>query len=546
MALSPAIQTVIENGNDLFTKKVTLLSHWQDLADFFYYERADFTTSMSLGTDFASHSMVSDGALCRREMGNLYRAMLRPSDFFEIKSLDDKLNKDGEARDWLEYATKLQRAVMYRKDSGFTRALDAGDHDHVTFGQCVVEVNAGRDRRSVYYRNWHLRDCAWSESYSGQVEDFHRNCDSSIRMLTQLFGDKVPETLRKDGEKDPFKTVKARHVVVPVGNYDLGYSPRAGQTHASVWVLPDHGAVLENVARSYRGYVVPRAATVSGSQYATSPFTSIILPDARMHNEIARILLEAGEKAVDPPMIARTEVVRSDIGLYAGGITWIDDTFDERTGEAIRPLAQDFSGLPFGQDLADRTSSVIRQGFMLDKVRIPELGNKTAYEVRKIVEQQMRAQLPIFEPVEKEYNEPLCAETFAVMRSLGAFPANEIPEVLQRAEVDYTFKSPIKDLEDDGMRQKMLEGMEVINAAAQIDPRVAKLPDAMALTKDMLRRSGWPEDWIRNEKNLEAALQEAAQQAQADEIGATAMNAAEGAGKAAPMVKALMEGRKAA
>lgn len=546
MALSPAIQTVIENGNQLFSERISLLSFWQDLSDHFYYERASFTASLSIGADYAAHSMASDGALARREMGNLYRSMLRPADFFEIKSLDDNLNKQGDARSWLEWATKLQRAVMYRKDSGFTRSLDAGDHDHVTYGQCVIEVNAARNRRSVYYRNWHLRDCAWSESYSGQVEDFHRNCDTSLRSLVHLFGDKVPEALRKDAAKTPFKTVKARHVVVPAENYDLGYPVKKGHAFASLWVMPDHGEVLENISRAYRGYVVPRAATVSGSQYATSPFTSIILPDARLQQAIARILLEAGEKAVDPPMIGKTEVVRGDIGLYAGGITWVDDEYDERTGAALRPIDQDFSGLPFGQDMADRTAQIIRLGFMLDKIRIPELSNKTAYEVRKIVEQQMRAHIPMFEPVEVEYNEPLCAETFTVMRALGAFPPNEIPESLQSAEIEWQFKSPIKDLEDDGLRQKMLEGMEVINAAGQLDPTVAKLPNAMALAKDMLRRAGWPEEWINKDENIEAALQQAQEQAQSEEMAASAMAAAEGAGKAAPMVKALMDGRKAA
>ena len=159
--------------------------------------------------------MSSKAALCRREMGNLYRTMLRPPDFFEVKSLDDKLNKHGEARAWLQYATKLQRAVMYRKDGGLTRSTDAGDHDHVTFGQCVLEVTAAPDRRSLFYRNWHLRDCAWSESYSGSVSEVHRNCETTLRSLVSLFGDKVPEALRRDAEKTPFKTIKARHVVCP-------------------------------------------------------------------------------------------------------------------------------------------------------------------------------------------------------------------------------------------------------------------------------------------------------------------------------------------
>ena len=216
-------------------------------------------------------------------------------------------------------------------------------------------------------------------------------------------------------------------------------SPRSG-------CCPEHNTVLENIPRSYRGYVIPRAATVSGTQYARSPFTSIILPDARMQQALDRILLEAGEKAVDPPMIAQMEVIRSDFGLGAGGLTWIDSGYDERTGDALRPINADYSGLPFGVDMADRSESTIRVGFMLDKISIPETSGKTAYEVRQIIAQQMRANIPMFEPVEVEYNEPLCAETFAVMRSLGAFPANEIPEALQHSEIEYSFKSPDQGL----------------------------------------------------------------------------------------------------
>ena len=48
-------------------------------------------------------------------------------------------------------------------------------------------------------------------------------------------------------------------------------------------------------------------------------------------------------------MIGVQEAIRSDIGLYAGGITYVDDVYDERAGEALRPINQDFSGLPFGR-----------------------------------------------------------------------------------------------------------------------------------------------------------------------------------------------------
>ncbi|RVD31429.1 portal protein [Mesorhizobium sp. M4B.F.Ca.ET.017.02.2.1] len=540
MQTSPAVQTIVDNGNRLFTEKTPILPHWQELAEHFYYERADFTGPLNIGSDYAAGSFSSRAAIYRRDMADLYRTMLRPADFFEVKSLDDARNKLPDARSWLEYATTMQRAVMYRNGAGFTRATEAGDHDHLTFGQAVIEVAPTTDRRAVFYRNWHLRDCAWSEDYAGSVSDVHRNCKPTITQLMQLFPGKVPAALTRDAEKDPYKKISARHVVVPAGVYDTGIPLRAEHEFVSLWVLPEcEGEVLENIGRTFRGYVIPRGPTVSGSQYARSVFTSIILPDSRTQQAIERILLEAGEKAIDPPMIATMDVVRSDIGLGAGGITWLDREYDERLGDALRPLPMDYSGLPAGQSMSDRLDMTIRMGMMTDKVAIPDTSGMTAYQIRKVVEQQMRAHIPMFEPVEVEYSEPLCSETFKVMRSLGAFPASDIPDSLKGSGVEFTFKSPIKDLEDEGMQQKLIEGLGVVKEAAALDPTVSKLPNAMAIAKDLLRRAGWPEEWINDDKMVAAEVEKMAAAANAQSVAETVGGAAEAAGRAAPMVKAL-------
>lgn len=547
LPITPSIQTIIDAGDKLFKERLPLLSHWQEIAELFYYERAGFTAPLAMGEDYAAGAMTSIPALARREMGNLYRAMLRPMDFYSIKATDEERNKPDDARGWLEYATKLMRATMYRRGGNFTRATVAGDHDHVAFGQCVVEICATPARDGVYYRNWHLRDVVWSEDYAGSIRDVHRECVTNPVVLNQLFPGKLPPKIADMTTKEPNRKVKARHIVVPVDAYDFGaFKPRPDHTHVSIWVLPEEQVTLETVSRGYRGYVIPRADTVDGSQYARSPFTSIILPDARTKMAVERILLEAGEKAIDPPMIAVQDALRSDVGLYAGGITWVDIEYDERLGEALRPVNADHSALPFGEDMSVRYDQIIREGMMLTKINLPDTSNMTAYQVRKIMEQHMRSSIPMFEPVEVEYNEPLCAETFGVMRSLGAFPPNEIPQSLRGADVDFSFQSPLKDIENDGKAQKLKEGMEVIAIAGQLDPSVQKIPNAMEITKDTLRAISWPEAWMNNDRKITEAMEAQQEEAQAAQAGAEAAGIAEAAGKAAPMVKALADVGRAA
>ena len=66
-------------ADDLFSKKSSLNSLWQETADHFYPERADFTIKRSMGDDFAAQLMTSYPVRCRRDLGNQFGTMLRPT-----------------------------------------------------------------------------------------------------------------------------------------------------------------------------------------------------------------------------------------------------------------------------------------------------------------------------------------------------------------------------------------------------------------------------------------------------------------------------------
>ena len=53
-------------------------------------------------------------------------------------------------------------------------------------------------------------------------------------------------------------------------------------------------------------------------------------------------------------MIATEDAIRSDIQLYAGGITTADIDYQDRKHDVLRPITQDRRSLPMGYEVHDR------------------------------------------------------------------------------------------------------------------------------------------------------------------------------------------------
>ena len=173
------------------------------------------------------------------------------------------------------------------------------------------------------------------------------------------------------------------------------------------------------------------------------------LPDARLIQAITYTLLEAGEKSTNPPMIATKGSVKSSIEIFAGGTTWVDQEYDERLGAAIRPIAQDYRGLPAGMEMQRDARGMIAEAFFLNKLTLPPAntaGDMTAYETGIRVQEYIRQAMPLFEPMEDDYNGAICNMTFDVlMRGVAFGYVGDMPDAIRRKEVEYTFESTIHD-----------------------------------------------------------------------------------------------------
>src|SRR5690606_31214011 len=216
---------------------------WQEMAENFYPERADFTVSRTIGTDFASNLTTSYPLLARRELGNIFSTMLRPLGSKWMKTSvarEDKL--DNEGRRWLDEMTQRQFRAMTDRKSMFDRATSEGDQDYATFGQCVISVEMNSTLDRLLYRFWHLRDVVWSEGLDGAVAEVHRKWKPCAQGVIDLFPKSAGEKLREMVKKDPWQKVECRHVVIQSGRYT---GDRKWNTpFVSIYIDVTHGEIL--------------------------------------------------------------------------------------------------------------------------------------------------------------------------------------------------------------------------------------------------------------------------------------------------------------
>lgn len=517
-------------AENLFTKKLSLMSLWQEVADNFYPERADFMVQRFLGEDFASNLMTSYPVMCRRDLGNQFSTMLRPTNKSWFNpSIRYGNDSDNEVRQALQGFRETQRRAMYDKTAMFTRATKEGDHDFAAFGQCAISTEIANNPHAgphLLYRCWHLRDMAWQENEFGQIGTIFRRWKPTAQTLIRVFPGKLDQKVIDAAAKNPFMEINVMHMVVDADMYE---GNAKGRPYWWIWYDCDNDHVIEAQPMWTRYYTIPRWQTVSGSQYSYSPATVAALPDARLIQAMTFTLLEAGEKATNPPIIATQNAVRSDVAVYAGGITWVDNEYDERLGDAMRPITQDFRGFNFGVQMNTDSRAMIKEAFFLNTLKMPERAPEmTAYEVGQRVQEYIRNALPIFEPMEMEYNAELCDQTFELMMRAGAFGSPlDWPKKLQGADIEFTFESPLHDAIEQQKGQIFIQASQLLAQAVAIDPSSSALPKMEVALRDTLNAIGVPATWMHTESEVEMAKEQQQKQQQQQQLLASMQQGAD-------------------
>lgn len=534
---------LVRIGDSLFKKKLPWNELAQQIAEQFYPLRADFTSSFTLGDDFATDVFDSFPILARETLGNAPSAMLRQGDWFEVKTDHEELNEDPTNARWLEDATRRFRNLIYDRRANFVRATNEADHDWVAFGNPVLSVEESPDRTHFLFRSWHPKECAWMENSVGRIDHNQRDMMMTARgiMSRPAWAKNAHPTIREAAEKEPTKEFRLRHIVLP---FEEIYGDDKGKRRkykdlpfCSVYIDCEHEIVLGEGGLPVFNYVIPRWRTISNYPQGFSPASITALPDGRMLQAIARIVLEQGEKALDPPMYGKGEMFRDAINRYAGGMTYVDLEADENIKEAMM-FEEPHQGMPAGLELKNDVRNLIAEAFLLNKLLLPSEREMTATETQARLAEFRRAVLPFFGPIENEYHLPLLDVAFQMALRNGQFGIEEMPDELAGADVTFTFQSPLHTVEGRAAVQAFMESVQILAGASQFDQSVVTLMRFKDMTKDAVKGAGAPADWFNDEQE-QLDEEQAEQQVQRLMAAATALR--EGAGVASDVATATQE-----
>lgn len=529
---------LVKIGDTLFSKKENWDSLCQEIAEQFYPLRADFTESFTLGTDFATGIMDSFPVMACRTLGDAPGAMLRQGEWFGVQTSDDETNEDPSAARWLEDATKDFRNLIYDRRANFVRATNEADHDWAAFGNPVLSVEESPTRDHFLFRAWHPKENAWMENAVGKIDHNHRNMKMTARGVMQRWPKTAHHAIREAAKKEPSTPFKVRHIVLPFeeiyGDDRAKRRQYKGMEFCSLYVDCEHEEILSEGPLPVFNYVIPRWRTISGYPQGFSPATITALPDGRMLQTLARIIMEQGEKALDPPVYAKGDIFRDAVNRYAGGMTYADLESDQKIQDAMM-FENPSQGLPAGLEMKADVRNMIAESFLINKLMLPAEREMTAFETQARLAEFRRSVLPFFGPIEHDYHMPLLDTAFQMALRNKQFNIEEMPDILSEADVTFKFESPLNSAEGRAQVQAYQEAVQIIAGAAQFDQGVVAEYDFRRMTKDAVKGTGAPADWAKDEEQADEDV-DAAQQAAGIMQAATALR--EGAGVAGEVANA--------
>lgn len=490
---------------------------WQEIAERVLPQMADFGTQRAQGERRTEKMFDPTAALAAQKAVSAIAAFAWPSNqrYQKLTSTNKELNKIQRVNAWFDEATELLFGARYSPRSAFESQMSESALMSFVFGTGGMFIDEDIKARRIRYKSLHLGRTFIVEGPDGRIEAVYRTFTMSLRNVAKRYKN-FPGALQQKLQARPDDEIEIVHLVCERDDFDPGRLGYVGMPWASCYYLPSlQNHTLEEGGFHTWPFGFHRYITSPGEVYGRSP-AWMALSSIKVLNVQKKTVLQAGQKAVDPPLLASEDGVLSAFSQVPGAVNF--GGLDSQGNQLVKPLITG-SRVDIGLEMMDREREIIAGAFMMDVFRVlVEHPNMTATQTLELLNERATIMAPIVSRYESEHFSPQTERELDLLMRSGQLPP--MPPELIEAEGEYKieYTSPMRRAMRSSEALAIVRTLEQVTPMAQIDPTVLDPFDLPEMARELGEINGMPAKCIRDAAALQAMKDKRATDAQAQQL----------------------------
>jgi hypothetical protein len=504
----------------------TTLSHWQQIANYLYPDRADFLIERTPGQKRMQYVFDATPLFALEQFAAGMHARLTSNTlpWFALVPDFERLRRIEAVRAWFNFASYHLYSLFNSPRLNFATQSHENYLDQGAFGTAVMAVLDGTS--GPLFSTRHLKECVFAENDEDRIDQLSRKWQWTAKQAVAQWGAAAGEkpnkavTTGKDQEKFWF-----HHRVRPRMKRDRQRADARHKPFESVYVSEADMIVIGEGGFDEFPYLASRFSKIPQEVDGRGP-GSWMLPDIKMLNELMKIVVKGAEKVIDPPLMLPDDGFIVPIKTSPGSLNYY--RAGTRPADRIAPITTN-GNIPLGLDLIAALRSNIKEGFYLNLMltptdpRDPASAGKgvTATFTAKQQSENTLMLSPVLARQASENTGPLIERVFAMewrksvaLRFGPDSPFPPPPDELRGAKWHVEYMSPI------ALAQRATELSAVDQVVQrqvqfrQMDPTAPMIVDTEAVIRLEARDLNAPSEILKSPERLRAEAAIAAKMAQ--------------------------------
>lgn len=510
--------SLIREHDQLYSEQTHFRTYWEQVAYYVLPSHATFLNETPEGTRRTERLFDGTAVMANERFAAVMEQMLTPrtQQWHTLKPENDALLEDQEVSQYLDMLTKRLFSMRYRPGANYASQQHECYVSLGPFGNYLLFIDEDRDVRGFSYRAIPMQECVWATDHQGRVDCVYRKFKLEARQMEDKFGRSVlPAKVTAVLDSAPFTKFEILHVVKPNPDFKERAAGVKGKKFVSYYLAVEGKQILETKGYRCFPYAVGRYNMAPRENYGRGAGMTCF-PAIKTLNEEKKTILRAGQKSVDPPLLAYEEGVMEAFNQRSGAMNYGVLTAD---GQAlVQPLKID-ANVPLGLELMNLEKTEINDAFLVSLFQIlAENPGMSATEAMIRAQEKGTLMAPAGGRL---MSESLGAQIEREIDIAFSFPGLLPPppkQLILGGGYQIEYQSPLSRSMRASEGNSILQTAQGISVLASIDPKVKDVVDWEGAARDYAEISGMPSKYILNDEQLQAIREQQNEQLQAQQI----------------------------